>query len=409
MSETIPAGWHKCQLVDICKVVTGKTPSKSIKEYFGGNILFVKPPDLDKDIFITTSQDTLSEYGFKKAVYLPKYSILVSCIGNLGKKGILLEEGSCNQQINAILPNDSVYYKYIYYYIDIIKSWMEENSSATTVAILNKSKFEKAPIIFPHLEEQQAIVSKIESEFEKIDLAIAKLENTLELLEKYKQSILKYAFDENSPFAKGNDYIPYEWEKTEIKNISKSIEYGYTTSTIKDNTGTQLLRITDIKDNYVNWEEVLYCKVENDKKEKYLLKNGDLLFARTGATVGKSYLIDNLLDNQEIMYASYLIRIRFNENYCNRYYIKYFFQSNDYWEQIHSNKIGIAQPNVNGTKLGKIRLKLPDLKLQETIAKNIQKYFKNNDKLKNIALENIQKLKQLKQTILKKAFSGELI
>ncbi len=89
--------------------------------------------------------------------------------------------------------------------------------------------------------------------------------------------------------------------------------------------------------------------------------------------------------------------------------MKYYFQSNYYWEQINNNKVGIGQPNVNGTKLSKVKIKLPNIELQKTIADNIQNIFDKSDNIENIINENIDKLSVLKKSVLKKAFEGKLI
>lgn len=86
--------------------------------------------------------------------------------------------------------------------------------------------------------------------------------------------------------------LPQGWVKTNVEEISERIHYGYTASSTEIPTGTKLLRITDIQNSSVNWNTVPFCKISQEEKQKYLLKDGDLVFARTGATVGKSFLIE---------------------------------------------------------------------------------------------------------------------
>lgn len=192
--HNLPQGWQVKTLGEVSKVITGKTPPKSRPEYFKGKIPFVKPNDLDKDIFICQSEDTLTELGFKYAPFIPKNSVFVSCIGNLGKKAILEINGSCNQQINAIIPNENLDYKFLYYQINILKNWLEQNASATTIKIINKSKFEKAPIILPPLETQKAIVEKLENAFAHIDEAVRHLKSVQTNIPRLKSSLLHSAF-----------------------------------------------------------------------------------------------------------------------------------------------------------------------------------------------------------------------
>ncbi|MDP2158979.1 MAG: restriction endonuclease subunit S, partial [Flavobacterium sp.] len=111
--------------------------------------------------------------------------------------------------------------------------------------------------------------------------------------------------------------IPKDWKIVNLKSISESIQYGYTESSSKVENGPKFLRITDIQDNKVNWEDVPYCKIDEIIKSKYLLKEGDLVFARTGATVGKSFLIKGKIP--EAVFASYLIRVRVNLEINEKY------------------------------------------------------------------------------------------
>lgn len=195
-NDKLPQGWVECQLGQVFEIVTGKTPSKKHPEYFNGNIPFVKPGDLDKKIYITkTEDDSLTLEGFKNAPNLPKNTVLVSCIGNLGKKAILGIAGSCNQQINAIIPNDFIENKYVYYYIDKIIPWLEKNSSATTVKILNKGKFEQAPFLLPPQNEQRRIVEEIETRFALADKVEKVVDDNIKQAKQLKQSILKKAFE----------------------------------------------------------------------------------------------------------------------------------------------------------------------------------------------------------------------
>src|SRR5690606_93532 len=162
--------------------------------------------------------------------------------------------------------------------------------------------------------------------------------------------------------------MPENWLSLSIDEISDDVTYGYTASSTSKNTGCKLLRITDIQDDSVNWSEVPFCEISENDLKKYTLENGDLVFARTGATVGKSYLIRNL--KEVSVYASYLIRIRF-DSILNPSYFSYFFKSIDYWNQISSSSAGIGQPNVNGTKLKQLNVPIAPLAEQQEIVRQL--------------------------------------
>lgn len=167
----------------------------------------------------------------------------------------------------------------------------------------------------------------------------------------------------------------------------------------------RLLRITDIQNSAVNWQSVPNCKIDPEKIEKYQLKPGDLVFARTGATVGKSYLLQG--DIPEAVYASYLIRVRCLEGISIEF-LSYYFRSPYYWRQITDFSAGIGQPNVNGTKLKNLSVPLPPLTEQKVIADKLDTLLAQVDNIK-ARLERIPEiLKRFRQSVLAAAVSGRL-
>ena len=116
MPFEVPGNWVWCKIEDIGEVITGNTPSKDRVEYYGGDIPFFKPTDLEQGIDTKYASDHLSELGFEQSRKLPANTILVTCIGaTIGKTGIITVAGSCNQQINAIVPNKEVTHSFIFY------------------------------------------------------------------------------------------------------------------------------------------------------------------------------------------------------------------------------------------------------------------------------------------------------
>ena len=186
-------------------------------------------------------------------------------------------------------------------------------------------------------------------------------------------------------------------------DISLRIHYGYTASSIKKNTGIKLLRITDIKDYKVNWEEVPYCEITPDDVERFLLIENDIVFARTGATVGKSYLIQGC--TPKAVFASYLIRIQLSK-YINPKYLFYFFQSADYWEQIGLKSLGVGQPSVNANSLSNITLLLCPLSEQHRIVEKIEELFSELDNTEEILKNELIRIKIYEASILNKLFKS---
>jgi len=194
VKPALPNGWTHAELGDLADVVTGKTPPTKHPELYDGRIPFVKPGDLDRRLPLQEADTTVTEAGAEHAPRLPQGSVLVSCIGNLGKVGLLERDAICNQQINAILPSNALTPRFAYYWAKTIRPWMEANASATTVTILNKGRFVKAPVRLPPLNEQRRIVDKIEALTERSRRAKESLDAIPPLLDRLRQSVLAAAF-----------------------------------------------------------------------------------------------------------------------------------------------------------------------------------------------------------------------
>lgn len=168
----ISKGWVWTRLGNVFITVTGNTPSTKDTSLYGNECPFFKPTDLDKGYNVTHSTDYVSEKGYNSGRILPKMSVLVTCIGaTIGKTGLIHKTGICNQQINAIIPNSFIFTEYTFFLLNSL--YMQEqiyiNSSATTLPILNKSKFDSLLIPLPTFTEQQRIVLKIKEIFSIID------------------------------------------------------------------------------------------------------------------------------------------------------------------------------------------------------------------------------------------------
>ena len=171
-----------------------------------------------------------------------------------------------------------------------------------------------------------------------------------------------------------------------------------------------MVRISDIQNNKVLWENVPFCLINTSEIETYLLKENDILFARTGGTVGKSFLVEEV--PVKAIYAGYLIRTRYSSLLCP-YYMKAFMESQLYWEQLKNGTIATAQPNCNGKTLAKMLLPIPPINEQERIVEKlrnvsllIERYGKSQDFLNQL---NEQVKEQLKKSILQEAIQGRLV
>ncbi len=174
----IPKEWEIKTLKDISNIITGNTPSKANKEYWqNGKIEFIKPPDLKNEV-IKTYSEMISYSAKSKARIIPRNSVLVSCIGIIGRVGYTNKEIAFNQQINGLILNDKiVYYLYVFYILQYEKKQFEILASKTTVPIINKSKFSTILIPLPPLEEQKKIAEILSAIDNKISIETKRKES----------------------------------------------------------------------------------------------------------------------------------------------------------------------------------------------------------------------------------------
>ena len=177
----LPDGWAWARLGNIGEIITGGTPSKSHHEYYGNAFPFFKPADLDQGRKTIISSEYLSEKGKSCCKIIPKFSTAICCIGSIGKCGYLNVEGTTNQQINSVIPNIDSLYAYYYCSSDYFLEQLLSLASATTIAIVNKSKMESVLIPVPPMVEQKRIANTLDTalglietlEVEKSDIIIA--------------------------------------------------------------------------------------------------------------------------------------------------------------------------------------------------------------------------------------------
>ena len=155
------------------------------------------------------------------------------------------------------------------------------------------------------------------------------------------------------------------WKTVSLSDHAESVDYGVTASASTSEVGPKFLRITDIQDGRVDWDTVPWCECDEREASASRLRTGDIVFARTGATTGKSFLLKDCPENS--VFASYLIRVRVGSE-LNPRFLAHYFSTPQYWAQITSGTRGVAQPGVNATTLRALKLPLPPLAEQRRIA-----------------------------------------
>lgn len=210
-----------------------------------------------------------------------------------------------------------------------------------------------------------------------------------------------------------DDEIPFDirdsWKWVRWGQLSFSIQYGYN-APAKKSGKIKMVRISDIQNGRVIWETVPFCDIKEEEITTYLLAKNDILFARTGGTVGKSYIVKEI--SEDAIYAGYLIRTKYSDMLCPEY-LYYFMQTQLYWEQLREGTISTAQPNCNGQRLSKMILPLPPLEEQKRIVAKIEELLPCVERYA-VAYEKLEQLnakfpEQIKKSILQYAIQGKLV
>ena len=238
----------------------------------------------------------------------------------------------------------------------------------------------------PDVEPASELLKRIKEEKEKL-IAEKKIK---------KEKPLPAINESEIPFE-----LPENWVWTRLGEVCCRIHYGFNASAKKEKDGVRLLRITDIQDNKVFWDSVPGCDHSQKDIETYGLNENDIVIARTGGTIGKSFLVKN--KTVESLFASYLIRL-IPSKILSPEYIKLFLETPIYWKQLLNASWGAGQPNVNGSSLQKLSLPLPPLLEQQAIVSKLQTLMQKLDEAEKQIENSLETSKLLTKAILAEAF-----
>ena len=327
------------KLGEVGVVVTGSTPStKDEANYASPDYCFVKPSDLpSKGIaVIDESEFHISSKAFSSARQLPKGSVVVSCIGIIGKVGILNKDACTNQQINAIIPNDTILPKCLAYIICNNKRELEQIANAPIVPIINKSEFSKFSIPVPPLSEQQSIVAELDKINELISLKKAQLSD----LDALAQSIFYDMFGDPIENEKG-------WEVKKFGEVYK----------LKSGDGLSSKNFEDGPYSVFGGNGISGThKTYNMDGEYIIIGRVGVYCGNVRYVKGKFWLTDNAF--QLIYDKSKQIHI----------FIKHLLSIMD----LHQYANQAAQPVISNITLKNVNVVFPPLSLQQDFAKRIE-------------------------------------
>jgi len=402
----IPKEWEIVKLKDITyKIKAGGTPKVSKREFWNGDIPFVKIEDLTSSgKYLYSVKTFITEQGLRNssAWLVPRDSLLIAMYGSMGEVAINKIKVTTNQAILGIIPKEKVLVEYLYYWFLYFKPKWRIYAKWTTQPNLTAEIIRNIHLPFPPIEEQRGIVEVLSS----VDRAIEETSRLLEKLERIKRALLQELLTKGighrefkeTPIGK----IPKKWKVVNLGNIG-SFQYGITTPARSENTGIKLLRITDIdiKNGRINWDDMPYCRISERDFKRYKLNIGDILFARIGATTGKTCYVNR---DEPAVFGSYLIRFIPSTKEINMKYLYYFTQSTQYWVQVNKLKGGQLKKGLNTKLLARIKIPLPQLEEQRRIV-NI---LSSVDEWIMREIKRKKKLKRLKKGLMDILLTGKV-
>ncbi len=385
--------WKKCKLGDIGKVITGKTPSAKNPEDWGNDMCFITPTDYkDYRKIASSSIRKLSNIGIErlKNKILPPKSIMVTCIGSdMGKVAVNKNPSITNQQINSIIPYekvadaDFVYYLLVSMY-DTLRTY---GLDGTAVPILNKSDFETIEILLPPLEEQRQIAAILSSIDDKIEL----LHEQNKTLEELAQTFFVNWFKDR------------EFDSTIGDFISIQNGFAFKSKDFIDCGDNGVIKIKNISNgivDIVNTDKISQ-EITNEVNDKFKINSGDILFAMTGAEIGKMGIVPNT--NKKLWLNQRVGIVK--ERFLGARFLAYIHLTSEFgYDYVINSATGSAQENISATDIENC----PFVKLT---GEEIVSYSKQlNDFFEKIIfnLGEIQTLENMRDILIPKLLNGEI-
>lgn len=384
--------WKISSLEEISEIIqTGKTPPTSEKSYFEGGINWFTPGDLDTNKYLNYSNRTISEKALqeKKAVAFAENTILITCIGEIGKVGITSQPSSSNQQITGIKPKAHIHPEYLYYWVIANKPYLNSIANNAVVPILNNGNLKKIAFKYPPLETQ----IKIANALDKADSIRQKDKQIIQKYDELLQSVFLEMFGDPVRNEKG-------WKVESLKNLGILKSGGTPTRTNPDFFKGKIPWITTVAlgPKVINeTHAVEYITEEAILKSatKLIPKGSIMIGVRVG--VGKASILGcDMCSNQDILSLAE-VKSTINKNFLLEifhYYESYF----------NSQKRGATIQGITSETIKELNIIIPPLELQNTFSLIV----KSLESQKAKAQQSLQKSEELFNSLLQKAFKGEL-
>ena len=393
MSELykLPDGWEWKKLRDkvVCELIMGQSPSSDTYNSDGIGIPFFQGKTEFGEIYprvskYCTTPNKIAQIG----------DILLSVRAPVGPTNIANIECCIGRGLGAIRPNSkNTLTNYLLYFFRNFEIEISNKGKGSTFPAITKKELEEINIPLPPLKEQKRIVAKLDNLFAKIDKAIALHQKNIDEADIFMASVLNDVFVE----------LEEKYEKKILGNLTKTTSGGTPSRNQKSywNGTIGWLKSGELNDGYITEVEEYITEEGLNKSSAKLFPKGTLLIAMYGATVGRLGILKiKTTTNQAIC------GILNDKKEFETLYMFYFLKKSR--EKMIKDSFGGAQPNISQTYIKELEIPLPPLQTQQKVVSYLDEISQKMEKIKNLQKEKMQSLKELKASILDKAFKGEL-
>ncbi|MEB3281948.1 MAG: restriction endonuclease subunit S [Lyngbya sp.] len=383
--------WINATIGDLCKVIAGQSPQSKYYNTDGVGLPFYQGKKEFGDKFISTPQ----KWTTKITKEAEPGDILMSVRAPVGPINFAIEKICIGRGLAAIRAGQKIDRNFLFYGL-LSKQDEIKGTEGAVFASINQTQIKNIKFAYPPLSEQQRIVEILDKTFEGIDRAIANTEKNLANARELFESYLNAIFTQ-----KGDD-----WVEKKLGDVCHNVEYG-TSSKSQAQGKIPVLRMGNVKNGVIDWTDLVYTSDQNEI-DKYYLKYDDVLFNRTNSEehVGKTAIYKG---EYPAIFAGYLIRINYKKELLDADFLNFYLNSNsarEYSKFVMTRSVN--QANINGTKLKGYPISIPSIKTQQEITKKLYSLRFETQRLEAIYQRKLEALQELKQSILHKAFTGEL-
>lgn len=392
--------WEQRELKDVAEIVGGGTPSTSVPAYWNGSIDWYSPTEIGQENFAKGSKRKISNEGLNNssAKLLPAHkTILFTSRATIGEAAILEREGATNQGFQSIVTKEGVDVYFLYSYKHHLKKQALIKASGSTFLEISKNEVEGLHVPVPSGEEQ----AKIGSFFKLVDKAITLHQRKLETLKKLKRTLLQKMFPKKGQLKPELRFPGFtnDWEQRKLGELAATFGYGLNAAAKSFDGRHKYIRITDIDESTRRFlcSSLTSPDIDFEEAAPYRLAEGDVLFARTGASVGKSYRY--VRTDGEVYFAGFLIRFRFKDKEA----AEFVFQNSltaKFQNFIKTSSQRSGQPGINAQQFSGYQIAVPNSEERERIGS----FFSRLDTAITLHQRKLETYKKLKKSLLQKMF-----